>query len=211
MRNVKDTLRYILKRLLLMAFTFLVIFIICFTLIRLLPVDLNTGLGKDPDTMKKFYVSIGRMRFRNGKYEWLPIIEQFFNFIKTLFVPPKDVDTGKVLSRFGYSYQIAWGSSPDALLISRFPKTILINIYSMIISVPLGLALGTFMALRKNKWEDNFLSIVIMIFISVPSFVDAFLLQYFLGYEWRVLPATVSTLADAGGSYFSPKMFASMI
>lgn len=211
MRNVKDTLQYILKRLLLMAFTFLVIFVICFTLIRLLPIDLSTGLGKDPDTMKKFYVSIGRMRYVNGKYEWLPIIEQFFNFIKTLFVPPRDVETGKVLSRFGYSYQIAWGSTPDQLLFSRFPPTILINVYSMILSVPLGLGLGTFMALRKNKWEDNFLSVLIMIFISVPSFVDAFLLQYFLGYQWGIFDPVVLPLADADNSWLSPAMFKSMV
>ena len=50
-----------------------------------------------------------------------------------------------------------------------------------------------------------------MIFISVPSYVYAFLVQYFFYYKLGWFPAIVSSLADAGGSWFSPKMFYSMI
>ena len=39
-----DTLKYIGKRLLLMVFTFLVIFLICFILVRLLPINVDYGM-----------------------------------------------------------------------------------------------------------------------------------------------------------------------
>ena len=35
--------------------------------------------------------------------------------------------------------------------------------------------LGIFAALKKNKWQDHFISTGVMIVISVPSFVYAFL------------------------------------
>ena len=55
------------------------------------------------------------------------------------------------------------------------------------------------------------ISTSVMIFVSVPSYVYAFLVQYFLYFKWRLLPLTVYSLADAGGSWFTWKMFYSMI
>ena len=49
-----------------------------------------------------------------------------------------------------------------------------------------------------------------MIFVSIPSYVYAFLVQYFLGYLGG-LELDVYSLAEAGGSYFSLKMLYSMI
>lgn len=54
------------------------------------------------------------------------------------------------------------------------PPTILINVYSSIIGVPIGLALGIFAALKKNKWQDQIISTGVMVLISVPSIVYAF-------------------------------------
>jgi len=211
MRNTKETLMYILKRVLLMIFTFLVIFIICFILIRLLPLDKATGPGKDP---KQFYMmqeALGRMyKGKDGEYHRTPIIIQLFNFVKNLIVPARYQidDVWHYTSRWGYSWQISWLATPDSLLGKGLPPTILINIYSIIISVPLGLGLGIYMALKKNKWQDHVLSILVMLLISVPSFVDAFLLQHIFAYKLNWLPPV---RADFNGSWVSPAMFKSMI
>ena len=45
----------------------------------------------------------------------------------------------------------------------------------------------------------------------MPAFVYAFLLQYFFYFKLGWLPATVYSLADAGGSWYTGKMFVSMI
>jgi len=49
------------------------------------------------------------------------------------------------------------------------------------------------------------------VFVSVPSYVYAFLVQYFLYFKLDLLPLQVYSLADAGGSWMTWKMFVSMI
>ena len=67
-----------------------------------------------------------------------------------------------------------------SILMSRLPYSMRLNIVSIFISVPLGLTLGIVAALKKNTWVDSLISTVIMIFISVPSFVlISFLLLMF--------------------------------
>jgi len=212
MRDTKQLLKYIVQRILLMIFTFLVIFFICFVLIRLLPIDQNTGPGQDPEVFYKTQVNMGRMyKGSDGNYYSVPIMTQLWNFIKNLIVPSKfqNADgTWQEVSRWGYSWQISWMSTPMEILGRQLPPTILINIYSMIIAIPIGIGLGIYMALKKNKWQDSVLSVVVMLFISVPSFIYAFLLQYLFAYKWNVLPLT---RADYDGSWFTGEMIRSMI
>ena len=212
MRDTKEMLIYIVKRILLMLLTFSVIFFICFILIRLLPLNPPSGAGTD---VEKFYIqqeALGRMvKVGPGpeEYEALPVLQQLGNFLKNLFFPSSyELSDGTIeyVSRWGYS--TSRNATPPELLFSRMAPTILVNVYAMIFSVPLGLAIGTYMALKKNKWQDNFLGVVVMLFISVPSFVYSFLLQYVFAFKLGWLPAT---RADFNGSWFSGDMFVSMI
>ena len=41
--------KYVMKRLGLMVFTFLIIFVMSFVLIKLLPIPVNVGAGQDPE------------------------------------------------------------------------------------------------------------------------------------------------------------------
>ena len=50
-----------------------------------------------------------------------------------------------------------------------------------------------------------------MVFVSVPSYVYAFLVQYFFCFKVQIWPLTASSLSDAGGSYFSWTMFHSLV
>lgn len=210
MRNVKETLMYVLKRILLMIFTFLVIFVICFALVRLLPVSFAGGPGKDPDSYYQMQEALGRM-YQNEQGEWVqtPIIQQFAHFVKNLFFPP--VFEGKPLSRWGYSWEIQWLSTPDSLLFKQLTPTIMLNLLASLFSVPIGIALGIYMALKKNKWQDAVLSVVVMLFISVPSFVYAFLVQYIFGYVLEWFPATRAEFDAAAGGWFAPEMLKSMV
>lgn len=190
-----------------MVLTFIVIFLICFILVRLLPVNFDSGM-KDKEVYYLSMVAQGRMRkvsntgVIENDYVFVPVLEQLWSFIKNLFTPGTEYP-------WGVSYKIEWLSSPSDVLFKRLPPTVMINLYSILLSIPLGLGLGIFMALKKNKWEDNVLSVLVMIFISVPSFVYAFLLQYVLYYKWSWFPTPTTLPASAG--YFSPEMFVSMI
>ena len=112
---------------------------------------------------------------------------------------------------FGTSWKIKSTEPAWDLLTKRLAPTVLVNLYSLLFSLPIGIALGIYAAIKKNKWQDHVISTGVMIFVSVPSYVYAFLVQYFLYFKLDLFPPTISSLADAGGSWFSWAMFHSMI
>jgi oligopeptide transport system permease protein len=93
------------------------------------------------------------------------------------------------------------------VFVSQLPPTVLINVYSSLFAVPLGLLLGIYAALRKNKWQDHTISTFVMVFISVPSYVTAFLLQYILCFKLDLFPLTMKS----GYDYFTWDMFRSLL
>ena len=80
----------------------------------------------------------------------------------------------------------------------------------VLLGLPLGIVLGIFAALKKNTWIDHVVSVVIVIFISVPSFVLAFFLQYFLSFKAGWFPLVMFSKAEAGG-LFTWKMVYSLM
>ena len=184
--------KYILKRLLLMLFTFFVIVAISFILIRIIPQELPTDKNQ-AEIMKARWDALGYNE---------PMLVQFGIYLKNIITAWD----------FGTSWHISPMMPVTELLGSRLLPTVLVNLYSLIFSIPLGIMLGMYAAIKKNKWQDQVISIFIMIFVSVPSYVYAFLVQYFFysATGWIKTPVVYS-LADAGGSYFSWKMFTSMI
>ena len=193
MRDTKETLLYILKRILLMILTLSIIFVISFILIRLLPIPEQGAPGSDAQLKFEMQqIALGRMRYDEyGNAVEVPVIEQLFSFIKNLFYPYAMID-GKLteISAWGISWKISPNSTPVEILGRYLLPTVSLNFFSMLVSVPIGLALGTYMALKKDKWQDNVLGIVVMLLISVPSFVSAFLIQYVLGFELQWFSAT---------------------
>ncbi len=182
--------KYILKRIGLMLMTFCIIMLICFVLIKLLPIPINTTIGQDSEILKE------RLRAR-GYYD--PILVQLFNYVKRIFT---EGDFGIGVNMPGYINAPVW----DAF-VSRLPPTVLINVYSSLIGVPIGLGLGIFAALKKNKWQDHVISTGVMLLISVPSIVYAFLIQYIFCFKLDWFPLMMET----GTDYFSWAMFRSMM
>ena len=112
---------------------------------------------------------------------------------------------------FGTSWAIAFRSPAWEVLTGRLLPTVLVNLYSLLFSIPLGIGLGILAAIKKNKWQDSVISTMVMLFVSIPSYVYAFLVQYILYFKLGWLPLQVYSLADAGGSWLTGKMFHSMI
>ena len=183
--------KYVIKRLLLMIFTLFVIVTICFMLIRMLPRELPTD---------KNLQAVLNARFEALGYNE-PILVQFWIYLKNIITKWD----------FGTSWYIAYRKPAWDVLMERLPPTILVNLYSFAVSIPFGILFGVFSALRKNRWQDHFISTAVMVFVSVPAYVYGFLTQYFLYFKTGWFPLTVSSLADAGGSWVSWTMFYSMI
>lgn len=186
-----------------MAVTFVIIFTLCFFLIRLMPVDISEGPGKDPETYERMRQAYGYDR---------PLIEQYFLFIRNIFYPYYKDSNGVTysVSRFGYSWKLDYLAKPSDILFSKMPPTVIINVFSVIVSIPLGILLGIYMALKKNKWQDYVISVLVMILISIPSFVYAFILQYIFSFKLNAFPVTMPPLMD-GMTWFSPEITKAMV
>lgn len=184
--------KYIMKRVLLMLFVLVVISTICFFLVRMLPRSLPEGDKSQQQAVLDRWEQLGYNE---------PLLTQFGIWIKNI-VTKWD---------FGTSWYIKYNTPAWDLLSGRLLPTVLVNVYSLLFSIPVGILLGIYAAIRKNRWQDSLISTSVMVFVSVPSYVYAFLTQYFLYYKLGWLPLVVSSLADAGGSWFTWKMFYSMI
>ncbi len=183
--------KYILKRIGLMLLTFSVIMTICFVLIKLLPLPVIREWGVDPEVITRRRELLGY-----GK----PIIEQFFIFLRQVIFK----------GDWGVGEQIYQGQNVIDIFYQKLPATMLVNLYSMIISVPIGLLLGIYAALKKNKWQDHFISTSVMVLVSVPSYIYAFLVQYIFCSKLKWFPLIMNpseTLAE----YLSWKTFVSLI
>ncbi len=179
--------KYILKRIGLMLMTFAIIVSICFILIKLLPVSFQAGFGEDKNKLQALYAARGYDK---------PILYQLFIYVKRIFTQ----------GDFGIGTNIYFNKSVTAVFGEFLPPTILINIYSSIIAIPIGIALGIFAALKKNKWQDHVISTGVMLLISVPSFVYGVLILYFLCFKAGLFPLKM----NSGYDYFSWSMFKSM-
>ena len=181
-------IKYVCQRVVLMLVTFFIIMFACFALIRMLPLPVL-----DPGDV---HGQIAQLRREAMGYE-KPIIEQFVIFIKGLFTRWD----------WGVSDKLYLGQDVWALFVDKLPPTVLTNLYSIILAIPIGILLGIVAALKKNSGVDHFISTSTMIFISVPSFVYASLVQYFLCFKLGWFPLIMKT----GRNYWDWNMFLSMV
>jgi len=184
----KSMAKYVVKRIALMIFVFFSILTICFVLVKLLPDTPPAQFGKDMNLILQRRELLGYNK---------PLIEQYFIFLKRSVL---GFDWG--ISEALYRGQDVW-----TVFVDKLPNTIMVNVYSMIFSVPLGMALGIYAALKKNRWQDYVISTSVMIFISVPSYVYALLVQYFLCFKLNLFPLQM----EPGYDYFSWAMIKSLI
>ena len=197
--------KYVTKRLGLMLFTFFIIFTMCFVLIKLLPIPTNALPGQDPEIVMKTLEGRGWItNIQEGEngvwtYDRVPILIQFGTYLRRIFTQG---DFGIVTTYGEYLNMNIW-----EVFVSHLPPTILINIYSTLIGVPIGLGLGILAALKKNKWQDQVINVFIILLISVPSIVLALMIQYVLCFKLGWFPLTMSTSDD----YFTWEVFRSML
>lgn len=182
-------LKYTVQRLLLMLMTLLIITCICFVLVRMLPpVELPQG---DPHAE---VIEARREALGYNK----PYLVQFGIFLKDVFTK---FDWG--ICDIGKYY----GKDVLPIFLEKLPPTIIVNVYSIVLSIPIGIMLGIVAALKKNTWIDHTISTLTMVVVSVPSFVYAFLIQYIFSFKLGWLPF----LMKGGTDWFSWDMFVSML
>lgn len=191
-------IKYSLKRLGLAFITAFIILSLTFILINLLPVKQVVG---KPNVVNAFYhdqVNLGFLldfsepqeglgeciyKFLDQANVWhyyykRPVIDQYFAWINNI-VTKWD---------WGRSTSIEINFSAIGIIIRRLPVSILLNVLSVIFSVPLGIGLGILAGLKKNTWIDHFISTIVMVFISIPSFIIITFLLWLFAYQLKWFP-----------------------
>jgi ABC-type dipeptide/oligopeptide/nickel transport system permease component len=158
----------------------------------MLPMTLPEGTIAQKELVKQRWEALGYFK---------PLHIQYGIYLKNIFT---EWD-------FGTSWKIQYFTPAFEVISSRLLPTVLVNLYSLLFSTPLGIALGIYAAIKKNKWQDHLISTLVIVFVSVPSYVYAFLVQFIFGYLLDWFPLTVYSLNDAGGSWFTAKMLESMV
>ncbi len=191
--------KYIVKRLALLLFTLFIVMSVCLILIRLLPVPAVTRVpGADITLQYKKLVALGYLIEKpNGEFVKAPLFTSYLAFWKNVFT---GWNWGEGLTM--YPTKGVW-----EILLEKLPYTVLVNLYSLLLAAPLGIALGIFAALKKNGWQDHLISVAVVVFISVPSYVYAFLVQYFACYKWGWFDLQVAK----GLPVLSGRVFLSML
>lgn len=88
---------------------------------------------------------------------------------------------------FGPSFKYKSQSVND-LINDGFPVSFMLGMEAIFIAVAVGVLLGIIAALKHNKWPDYSAMIIAVLGISVPSFIMASFLQYFLAIKMGIFP-----------------------
>lgn len=164
--------KYIFKRLIAMAITLFLIVSIAFFIIRFMP-----GNMFESEEMEDTPPQV--LEMLEAKYHLNePLIVQYMYFIKDIVVE----------GDWGTSINVQPMIPVFEVIKTRVPLSMQLNILSLIIAIPIGCFLGITAAIKKNSIWDHGISVMVVLFISVPSFVIAALLQYFLAFKFGLFP-----------------------
>jgi len=164
--------RYIAQRLIAMAITLFLIISISFFIIHSMP----GSIVDDPMLPEDVKLAIEDKYHLND-----PMPIQYGYFLKDF-----------LSFEFGTSIKVQPRVPVFDIIKAKLPVTLQVNIFSLILTIPIGIILGIIAALKKNTMADHIISIMVIFFISVPSFVFAALLQYFIAFKLGWAPIMLS-------------------
>ena len=160
--------RYLARRVFYLLLTLFLIASITFFLMKLMP---GTPLNNQAK-LTKAQIQIIYEQYGLNK----PVWQQYLSYM-----------INAVHGDFGTSFQFS-NQEVSYLIGSRIGPSATIGIQGMILGVVFGTITGSISAIRKNTWVDGTANIISILGLSVPSFVLAIVLQYYIGLKLQWLP-----------------------
>lgn len=160
--------KYIGKRIVYMFITLILIATASFFLMQTLPGSPIASYNKLNDTQK----AIVEKKYGIDK----PKPVQYAIYMKNL--AKGDLGTSFVFK----------GKSVNDLLAKRLKPSLILGAQAMVFGTLVGILLGMLAALKHNTFWDYGSTFLAILGISIPSFVFASLLQYWIAAEWHLLP-----------------------
>lgn len=160
--------KYVLQRILYLVITLFIIASITFFLMKFLP-------GTPFQNEEK--LSEEQVQILNEKYGLdKPVPIQYVNYL-----------TNVVKGDLGVSFQFDNQPVTD-LLIKRMGPSLQLGFQAMFIGTIIGILLGVLAAMFQNTWIDYGSTFLAVLGKSIPSFVFAALMQYYIGVKLQWLP-----------------------
>ncbi len=155
-------LKYIIKRICYALLTLLLLIAITFLMMHAAPGDpFARDKAMTPETKAALYARYGLDK---------PLWMQFLIYVGNIFKGDLGTST-------------KYGREVTTIIGESFPISFELGIRSLVISIFGGILLGTIAAIRRGKAADTVAMTVAVIGVSVPSFIVAALLQYFLALQ----------------------------
>ncbi|KKC37986.1 ABC transporter permease [Devosia epidermidihirudinis] len=92
------------------------------------------------------------------------------------------------LANFSLGHSLRYGMPVSELIMQRLPGTITLMAAAIVLAVSLGLLAGTVMGMRPGRWPDRILSVLSLLFYSVPAFWIGLMLIVFFSIRLGWLP-----------------------
>ena len=165
--------KYIIKRVLISLATLFVILLVLFILMDLMP-----GTPFNDEKLTEAQKAILFAKYGLDK----PLVIRFFLYAKNM-----------LKGDLGVSYAINKNFAVSEMVKDRLGISIGVGAIAMLIGTIFGLILGILAALNHNTWIDNLCSAISVIGVSIPSYVFALLLCYFIAYRLGWLPILYNT------------------
>jgi peptide/nickel transport system permease protein len=161
--------RFIVRRMAAMVAVLFAISVVTFAIFNVIP-------NSDPAQ---------RLAGRNQTTGQLAAIRQQWGFDKPIYVQyvktMQKIFTGDVVS---YTNQI---NVVDEIK-QDLPATFSLAIGAAILWMTVAVAIGLYTAVRAGRFSDRFLTVLALIGISMPVFWVGALMNYYLGFKWKIFP-----------------------
>lgn len=105
-----------------------------------------------------------------------PLYIQFGTYLKNIFS-----------GSFGLSYRYTNQTVLEVIKPSLYISPV-IAILALLFSLPIGIFLGVYAALRRNSWHDTVVILFLVVGISIPNFALGSFLMYLLAVNLELLP-----------------------
>ncbi|MCI9679017.1 MAG: ABC transporter permease [Oscillospiraceae bacterium] len=160
--------KFIVKRLAMMAATLFVILLMTFLIMHAIPGGPYSAGKRLPEAIQA-------------------ALDEKYNLNAPLYVQFWDYLQGVLRFDLGPSFKYE-GMSVNSLIAKGFPISAALGVFSMIFTLALSIPLGIIAALKHGRWQDTFIGAVTALGVTIPSFVVATLLDYFLAYRLGWFP-----------------------
>ena len=162
--------KFILKRFIYAIISLAIIATVSFFLICMKPGDpIAAKVQQLPESSRKVLVE------KYGLDD--PMLTRYVEYVKGLFTE------GNLGDSIIYD-----GRTVNMLLESSALVSAKIGLIAIVIQVVIGVLLGMVQALYREKLGDQVIRVLVVLAICIPSFVFCAILQYFIGFKWKMTP-----------------------